>query len=245
MPWQDSFANALSAPGAPVPLEMRGKSAADIERRFNVYRNNIRAALTGALSDNFPVVQELVGEEFFRALAGVYIQTRMPTTPVLALYGDGFADFIDGFPPVASLPYLGDIARLEYARQEAFTAADRDILNRQSLACSDTETLLGLRLQLHPSLRLICSRFPIHAIWRKSTDTPETDIPIHGQTVLVSRRQTQVETMLLAEGGGRFFMEILGGASLGEAASAAVDDGGGDHLDTLMVLAISHATDLL
>jgi len=243
--WQDSFANALNAPLDPVPLEVRGKSAVDTERRFNIYRNNIRAALTGALADNFPVVQKLVGEEFFRALAGAYIQTRMPSTPVLALYGDGFGDFIDGFPPVASLPYLGDIARLEYASQEAFTAADRDILNRQSLACHDKTTLLGLRLRLHPSLRLISSSFPIYAIWRKSTDSPEMDIPFYGQSVLVSRRQTQVETMLLAEGGGRFFIEILSGASLGEAASAAVDNGGGVHLDTLMVLAISHATDFL
>jgi len=245
MTWQASFARALRDADAPPPPELRGKSAADIERQFNVYRNNVKASLAGALKDNFPIVQQLVGEEFFAAMAQAYIRDEMPATPVLALYGGGFGDFIDGFPPASPVPYLGDIARLEYARQEAFYAADCTLLNSARLAEQDTTTILRQRLRLHPSLRVVASPYPIYAIWRKNTDAPDSEIPGHGETVLVSRLRSRVDITLLARGGERFFAELIAGACLGDAASAAVDDGGGDHLDTLMVLAIRHATDLL
>jgi hypothetical protein len=81
-------------------------------------------SLTDALAKQFPVCHALVGDEFFRAMAGIFIELSPRCAPVLATYGDDFADFIDSFPLARPLPYLGDVARLEAARTSAWQASD-------------------------------------------------------------------------------------------------------------------------
>ena len=70
---QDAFAAALLDPALPVPAGVtsaRGKADA---KRFAVYRNNVAVGLTRALASRFPVVERLVGEEFFAGMARAYI----------------------------------------------------------------------------------------------------------------------------------------------------------------------------
>ena len=71
---------------------------------------------------------------FFRALAGVFVELSPPRSPVLMFYGDEFATFIDTFPPASSVPYLGDVARLEAGRTHAYHAADAEPLSVDELA---------------------------------------------------------------------------------------------------------------
>lgn len=53
--------------------------------------------------------------------------------PSLALYGAGFADFVEDFEPAASVVYLADVARLERARLESLHAADAQVLDASVL----------------------------------------------------------------------------------------------------------------
>ena len=101
----------------------------------HIYRNNVFASLTDALATRFPVCP-LVGDEFFRALAGVFVELSPPRSPVLMFYGDEFATFIDTFPPASSVPYLGDVARLEAGRTHAYHAADGEPLSVNDFAAS-------------------------------------------------------------------------------------------------------------
>src|SRR6266545_6393061 len=116
---QKAFAEALLDTSARVPLPVRGAARRKADNRFAVYRNNVLAGLTSALAARFPVVQRLVGNEFFRDMARVYVTVEPPRSPLLMHYGETFAAFIDGFEPAAPIPYLGDIARLEMARGHA------------------------------------------------------------------------------------------------------------------------------
>jgi hypothetical protein len=68
-------------------------NGSDPARRFAVYRNNVVVSLIDALADTFPVTQELVGEDFFRAMAGVFVRHAPPTSALLAEYGEGFSGF--------------------------------------------------------------------------------------------------------------------------------------------------------
>ncbi|WP_141701617.1 DNA-binding domain-containing protein, partial [Methyloceanibacter marginalis] len=81
----------------------RGKSPS---RRFAVYRNNVYASLIDVLGSRFPVSARLVGEEFFRAMARIYVAQTPPASPVLLHYGAEFADFVGTFPPASAVPYL-------------------------------------------------------------------------------------------------------------------------------------------
>ena len=69
---QSAFADALLDPARPCPPGLRTWNGSDPARRLAVYRNNVVSSLIDALADTFPVVQRLVGTEFFRAMAGVF-----------------------------------------------------------------------------------------------------------------------------------------------------------------------------
>ena len=87
---QAKFAAALLDPACPCPSGLKTWTGGDPARRFQVYRNNVVASLIDALADTFPVTLELVGDTFFRAMAGVFVRGCPPRSPILAFYGDDF-----------------------------------------------------------------------------------------------------------------------------------------------------------
>ncbi len=116
---QTEFAAATLDPKQAVPEELvdaRGRRAVG---RFAVYRNNVTMALTGALEIAFPVIRNLVGDAFFRAVADVYLRSYPARSPLMMFYGDQMPVFLAGFEPTAGLSYLPDVARLEIARRDA------------------------------------------------------------------------------------------------------------------------------
>jgi hypothetical protein len=117
---QGDFSQALLDADSPIPIGLTTWNGSDPAGRFAVYRNNVFASLIDALADTYPVMLALVGNEFFRAMAKVFVQTNPPRSRVLACYGSGFADFVEDFYPARSLPYLADVARLEIARGGGF-----------------------------------------------------------------------------------------------------------------------------
>jgi hypothetical protein len=129
-----SFSDALLDPAAPCPPGLSSWNGSDPAQRFAIYRNNVVVGLVDALADTYPVTQELVGEAFFRAMVREFVRAAPPRSPVLALYGQGFAEFIESFPPAAGLPYLAEVARLEMLRVRAWHAADAVPVTHKALA---------------------------------------------------------------------------------------------------------------
>lgn len=164
---QDDFGTALRDAAGRVPAGLRSWNGSDPARRFAVYRNNVAVALVQALADTFPVVRQLVGDEFFEAMAGEYWRAHPPRTPVLARWGDGLADWLAGFAPARALPYLPDMALLELARVAAWQAADAPALPAAVLQArlADAAALPQARLLLHPSCRVLRSPFDVRALW--------------------------------------------------------------------------------
>lgn len=76
-----AFAEALFAPDLPSPEGLTGREETRPQRRFSVYRNNVTVSLVDALASIFPTVQNLVGEDFFRAMARLYVAAHPPTSP--------------------------------------------------------------------------------------------------------------------------------------------------------------------
>ncbi len=91
----------------------------------------------------FPAVERIVGEEFFQAMARAYVLAEPPRSPVLMDYGTTFADFIAGFAPAASLPYLPDVARIERAWREAYHAEDAEPLGPEAFAGIGADAISG------------------------------------------------------------------------------------------------------
>src|SRR6266852_5119664 len=162
-PFEASFAGALLDAERPIPRGITAHNAAIPTRRFAIYRNNVVAGLVKALKSRFPVVEKIVGEEFFAAMARVFVVERPPRSPVLAIYGDEFATFIAAFEPARELAYLADVARLEAARTRAYHAADATPVDARRVAqhsCSRSQEAdrLTRRPRSHlPTIRISIS----------------------------------------------------------------------------------------
>ena len=197
----DGLGQAIRS-AAPANLPHDGKAGdARVAAGITVYRNNVRAAYLRVLHDTFPVIPRLVGEEFFRYLAHEYFHTHPPSSPRVAHYGDGLPDFLHSFEPAAGLPYLPDVARLELAWLGSYHAAEADCMESErffALLGEDPDTNA---FQLHPSVRLVKSPFPIHTIWlhNKSGSAEKLRLPESGEYVVIKRPAHRVFTETTSE----------------------------------------------
>lgn len=222
--------------GAPVPKGMVARHPEEVERRFAVYRNNVAVSLAEALAARFPVIRRLVGEVFFAPLARLYAETDRPKSPVLAEWGAGFAALLEGFPPLAAYPYLGDVARIEFARGRAFHAADARPVDPAVLAGADPERV---RLMLHPSVTLLTLACPAVSIWARNQPGRE-DVPLAAgpEFALILRDAGfQVPVRSVGQGDAAMLRAILSGERLSLAASAGqAAEAGHDPQPLLIVL---------
>jgi hypothetical protein len=201
------------------------------EARLRIYRNNSLITLTEALKATFPVVCRLVDERFFAYAADAFIRAHPPRAPCLAEYGGDFAAFLEGFPAASSLAYLPDVARLEWALNEAYHALDSPPLDPARIAAVPAERQAGLRLALHPAVRLFSSRFPIDRIWetnRASVAEPGTvDLDAGGCALLIHRAGIEVRYRPLEAGAFAFLAALAAGRTLEEACGEAEAVGSG------------------
>lgn len=199
-----------------------GLAAADaaLARRFAVHRNNVAASLSRALAQRFPVVERLLGPDTFAVLARIFAERHRPQTPVLHEWGEALPEVLATHPDLAAWPYLADVARLELARGRAFHAADRPLLDGAALAAADPA---ALRLNLHPSVWMLRSRWPVVAIWRANRPggTP-AGVAFVPETALVLRdRALAVRVLRLDTGDAALAGALAQGETLLDAAAAA------------------------
>ncbi|MCJ8169070.1 HvfC/BufC N-terminal domain-containing protein [Atopomonas sediminilitoris] len=239
---QATFAQALLDPDSGTPATCQTPST----RRFAVYRNNVISSLSDALADTFPVTQTLVGEEFFRAMAQVFIRQSPPNGPVLTGYGAGFADFIEHFAPAASVPYLADVARLEFAYLQSLHAADAAPMASDELSAllTDEHALAHSGLRLHPALSVHQGNFAAVSIWAAHQGHGElsqinTQQP---EQALLTRPQLAVEVTPINTSGAQFITCLQRGNTLAQAwQQALAQDSHFDLTQTLSLLLRQHS----
>jgi hypothetical protein len=195
-------------------------------QHLQVYRNNVVESLTGALRAVFPVIEKLVGDGFFRYAAHEYLRAHRPRSGNLHEFGDAFAGFLAGFAPAAELPYLMDVARLEWAWHQAFHAADAPAFDLARLGAVPAERHAQLRFELHPSARLLASDFPVGRIFEVNQEGHDGDTNVDlaegGTNILVIRRGLTVYVEALAAGEAELLTALAGQQSLGVAVEAAL-----------------------
>jgi hypothetical protein len=215
---QRSFAAALRDPAVPCDVS----PAANL----GIYRNNSRSVFRGALERAFPVVRRRVGDDFFRQLGAHYRDAHPSRSGDLHDVGRAFPDFLADHLRGGDYAWLADLARLEWAREEAAVAPELDPVGPDALAAFAAEQLEHLRLGLQPSLRLVSSPFPIFSVWSANQveNAPPVDQSIGQQQVLVRIRHESVEVEALPPDLFSYLYATAGGATLGDAMTAAALD---------------------
>lgn len=212
-----------------VPLlrRSRGPGAA---QRLQIYRNNVFESLTQALAAVYPVVAQLVGEAYFRHVARRFMADHPLACGHLHGFGRELPALLAGLPSAADLPYLADVAALEWAWHEVYHEADCVPVQPAQLGQVPAAQQMDLGLQLAAAARLVASPYPILRIWQAhqrdadaGTDAFAISLDEGGVRLLVLRRALEIEFVLLSEAEDRWLRALAGGSSLASATLAAFD----------------------
>lgn len=211
------------APFAPEIVE-RGISG---ERRLAVYHNNVFGGLTQTLRLTYPAIHVLVGEGFFRRMASDYIRAHPSISGDLTYFGRDLPAFLAEYAPVDELPYLPDMASLEWLCHTAYHAADQAPLSLDRLARLPPERYDRLRFKLHPACRLLSSSYPLHRIWRicqlDYSGDETVDLALGGIKLLVERSVFRVSPRPLSEGDYALLEAFSAERCFAEACAAALE----------------------
>jgi hypothetical protein len=191
--------------------------------RFAVHRNNAAVTLIGALRLTYPVVDKLVGAEFFTGAAHAFIARHPPRTACLNDYGGAFADFLGAFPAAAGLAYLPDVARLEWAVHGSLNAPDDAVLEPAALATLCESARGRVRFVPHPAVRLLTVRCPADAIWRAVRDGDDAALAgialnVASISLLVERRREGIAMRRLTPSEAHVTALLFSGAALSDVA---------------------------
>jgi hypothetical protein len=196
----------------------------------DVYRGAYPARLTEALGETYEACWRVLGDEDFFAAARGYIARTPSRSYNLSDYGESFADFLDSRPEAEHAPFLGDLARLEWALKELFHAKPHAGLTAAALASAARP---GSVLRLGAAVRLLSLRRRVHDIWKRdrADDTPivEADWTGAERLILYKKESNSVfsralsgpeHAALSALAAGRPLEDALAGAEGLDAAGA-------------------------
>tara|TARA_R110002096_G_scaffold435770_1_gene662590 strand:- start:60808 stop:61590 length:783 start_codon:yes stop_codon:yes gene_type:complete len=193
-------------------------------QRLNIYRNNTFITLTDALSKTYPVINKLVGDDFFTHTASEFIKKHPPHPGPLFEYGEEFPVFLDDFEAASSLPYLGDVAHLEWAMNVAYHAPEATPLHVSELLGIPENKLAELCINIHPSCLLITSKYPVDKIWTVNQPDEEViEIELNqGVDIIVIRPEETVEFHIIDSGTSEFFKSLKQGNNVEHAFASTL-----------------------
>ena len=227
---QSGFAAAL-VPGGKADARLAGAvplfrgEPARIVHGLAIYRGNASANVHKALGAIYPITATITGAEFFEGLARAYAKRHPSASGDLNEYGAAFGDFLAAFEPARELPYLADVARMEWLAHRAHYAADHPLLDTRRLAAITEDDFPRLRLWLHPACALLQSDWPLARIWQVHqhdfSGEFSVDLAAGPSTALIMRPQLRVAVDALSTGEFAFLDALAGGNAIGAALNAA------------------------
>lgn len=237
---QGAFAAALARDADPAAATALFRGLPErVPARLAVYRGNIQGNCVQALRSAYPIVGKIVGEEFFEATAREYVRAHPSTSVDLNRYGERLPEFLEGFPHTADLPYLPDVARMEWLAHRAYYSRDAVPFDGVSLAGTPPERHRLLRPRLARACGLLESAWPLGRIWAIHQDDYdgafEVDLGSGPDRILVDRPRWRARVLSLSHGDFRFLESSARGDTLGAALEAALTED--PHFDPSAALA--------
>ncbi len=226
---QAAFGRAVLDPAAEDALLVCLEEYPEVaRRRLAAYRRSIFGNLIGALEATYPVVVRIVGKAFFGEAARRYIDAHPSASGDLNEYGGEFPDFLETYRHARELAYLPDVARLEWAVQSVYYAADPPPADLAALAATPADRYGELRFACSPVHARLDSPWPLDEIWRVNRPDYDGDMTVdfsRGSRLVVLRRDGGVHVEPLSAGEAELLDALAAGRTLAAAAQAAVAGG--------------------
>ncbi|OIQ70344.1 hypothetical protein GALL_480450 [mine drainage metagenome] len=223
---QCNFASAIFAGGVPDDqlLACCGGAPEQVAQGLDAYRRSVLANLSSAVQATYPVVRAIVGHDFLVAATLCYAHERPSTSGDLNAFGHDFGDFLAHYGPAMSLPYLSDMARLEWQVLQVHGAEEAREQDLSRLTSTPPERWGELRFRLDPAHACLASDWPIARIWEVNQPDYIGDFQVdfdRAQTVLIQRRQAGIVVEVLDPGEGDFLQALEAGLDFAAAVEAA------------------------
>lgn len=217
-------ASDAERPAAPSPW-LQLPVGVDPRQRLDVYVDGYPARVLESLRESYPALCRWLGDEGFADLARRYVAAAPPTSYNLNDAGAQLSRFLLADAANCGLPFLADLAELEWHVTRAFHADERPPIDPRRLGWSIAEWERAV-LVFQPAVALVTSRWPILDLWNVSADAdaPALVARPRPQVVLVYRAGLTVRAELIPAAESRMLRSLLDGHTLGEAA-ARIGDG--------------------
>jgi hypothetical protein len=210
---QKLFKAALLGDGAEAFAAQLDQSRIPASVSTAIYRNNVLGGLAMALGLVYPAISALLGEEFFVQTGRAYALAHPPESARLDEWGEGFVDALADLPSCAHLPWLRDVARLEWSVNRALHAPDFT-----DVACPADRGATDIDLTPRPSLSVLRPIFPADRIRRAAlaggAGLEDIDMAPAPFWLAVYRRDDRIEIRHIEDTAARILHGLLDGASL-------------------------------
>ncbi len=220
------------------PSDITAPHKPSIKSRFAIYRNNVWSSLINGLADSYEVVKTLVGEDFFNGLAQRYITKHPPQSPIMSKWGGHFSELIANDIDCKSVPYLADVAQLEWLRICLYHALDETPLSTtevQTILTTNINQLMDCSIQMLTASDILNSQFNTASIWslHQQYDAVTQSVELENalleldifqpQSMLIWRNQLTIEVIPIELSTGLFLSELKKGQTIGQAIEHCVE----------------------
>lgn len=239
---QQQFMAALYDDAEPGPTATIADNGLVPEARLRIYRHSCNETQIAALRTTYPAILALVGEAFFDETARGYRRAHPSRSGNLQVFGEAFAEYLAIVPGCRSLPYLPDVARLEWLRQRAVLAPTTAPISLEVLADAMHEVAGSVRIVLYPSVHLLDSRYPVLTIWNYALRPTDENLVLSndGERVVLWRDDAEIAMDAVDPASFACIAALAQGLTLGEARSAAASLDDGFDFDACLESLVAH-----
>ncbi len=195
-------------------------------RGLAAYRANAHASAERALQAAYPVVMQLIGEENFAYLARDFWHQHPPQRGDWAQWGDQLPQCVAKKEQLSDVPYLADVARIEWALHTCAGAADRQ-QDVGSFALLTQHAPEELFVTVAAAAQILSSAYPAATIVLAHQGQATMDEAAQqqhagvGQTALVWRQHFAPRLRVVQPAELGFTSAVCAGHSLAQALDAA------------------------
>jgi hypothetical protein len=212
-----------AAADSALSIELSGTEQIPAAARLDVYRNNARYFFLTALERTYPVLHRRVGDDYFRQLAREYRDSHPSRCGDLHWIGREFPAWLAGRTAGTDYHWLSDLARLEWACECAWAAADAVPARLEVLEGVLPDALADVVLTLHPSTHCVASPYPLWSVWQANQGEsagPAVDLASGAEHCVVACPGDRVVVYRIAQDAFALLEQLIAGASLGNAVDA-------------------------
>lgn len=222
---QRSFTAALFDNKRDVETMLRATQHGTVASGLAIYRNNVYSNYRNNLSHSYPVLERLVGADYFRQLCDEFIAATPSLSGDVRDYGASYADFLQTHRVATQLPYLPDVARLEWQCKQVLARARSTPPDLSCLQSLSSDRYPDLHVALNHASALLMSPYPVLRIWQVNqpdySGEETVDLNMGESHMLVLRYEDTVSVLELSTAEFTFLSQLQQDLCWGDALLAA------------------------